>query len=247
MFEQPGQRMTGDKLHSRPDLGTGRWPCLRSTTQEVVLNTLREAIASGEFPPGARLHQDDLANQMGVSRVPVREALGVLMADGQLDYLPFKGYRVSRLSESEVEEINLMRDLLEGEAIRKAIPKVDDELIHELENLNESMRRANIQNNVPLFISLNYEFHFVIFGLAGLPRLRKHIDALWKSADPYRRAVFSSEKARSHMLAEHESLIEACAAGDVDGAVAVMNDHRNKAVTRLSTLVGDENEVVGGK
>lgn len=180
-----------------------------------------------------------MADQMGVSRVPVREALNVLRADGLLEYFPHKGYRVSTLSEEEVDEINLIRGLLEGEAIRQAVAYVDDEFIDHLRALNEMMAEANDDNDLARFISINHDFHFALFGLAGLPRLNKHIDALWKSADPYRRSVFGSDSARADMLVEHEALIEACEAKDVVRAIRVMDDHRSRAFSALSSLVGD--------
>lgn len=238
------ETMANQYSHPKPDLGYDSVPQRPPTTQEAVLETLRHAIASGALPPGERLYQDALAHQMGVSRVPVREALNVLRADGQLEYSPHRGYRVSTLSREEVHEINLIRELLEAEAIRRAIPAIDDDFVDHLKMLNKAMSEANKEGDVAGFISLNYDFHFALFGLAGLPRLRKYIDALWKSADPYRRAVFSSAEARAHMLVEHENLIEACEARDTVAATRIMQEHRNKALKALSTIVDDEDTLL---
>jgi DNA-binding GntR family transcriptional regulator len=210
------------------------------TTQEAVLLALRRSIATGELRPGERLYQDALAEQMGVSRVPVREALNVLRADGQLEYSPHRGYWVSALSLEAVQEINLIRSLLETEAIRLALAKMSGELPEQMEAINNELAEANAADDVSRFVSLNHDFHFALFDHAELPRLRQHIEALWKSADVYRTSVFNDPEARLRMLAEHQELIEACRSRDPVRAVQVMDSHRNKAVVKLSGLLGDD-------
>lgn len=223
---EPGQR---NHRHSRLD----RPP----TTQEAVVRALRESIATGELRPGERLYQDGIAQQMGVSRVPVREALNVLKADGQVDYSPHRGYWVSALSRESVEEIKLLRGLLEREALILAFPKIDDELVHMMGALNDEMTRAHALDEVSKFARLNHEFHFALFDRAGLPRLAKHIDILWKSADIYRMSIFTDHSDREEMLAEHADLVEACRDRDTDRALEVMEHHRLKAVETLTSLV----------
>jgi len=210
------------------------------TTQEAVLLALRQSIATGELRPGERLYQDALAEQMGVSRVPVREALNVLRADGQLEYSPHRGYWVSALSLEAVQEINLIRALLETEAIQQALVKVDDELVERMEAINNEIAEANAADDVSRFISLNHDFHFALFDQAALPRLRQHIEALWKSADVYRTSIFNDPAARLRMLAEHRDLIEACRRRDFALTVQIMDIHRNKAVERLSGLLSSD-------
>lgn len=222
---EPGKKSRGSRL-SRPP-----------TTQEAVLLALRQSIATGELQPGERLYQDAIAEQMGVSRVPVREALNVLRADGQLEYSPHRGYWVSALSREAVGEINLIRNLLETEAIRRAIANMDDELVDGMDAINAEMAEANAADDVARFVSLNHDFHFALFDHADLPRLRQHIEALWKSADVYRTSIFNDPEARLRMLSEHEELIEACRRRDSAIAVQIMAAHRNKAVETLSGLL----------
>lgn len=219
--------------------GTLRRP---PTTQEAVLIALRQSIATGELEPGERLYQDAIAEQMGVSRVPVREALNVLRADGQLEYSPHRGYWVSVLSRKAVEEINLIRNLLETEAIRQAITKVDAVLLERMGSLNADMTEAHAGDDIPSFVSLNHDFHFALFDHSGLLRLSQHIEALWKSADVYRTSVFNDPEARVRMLAEHGDLIDACRRRDSMSAVQIMAAHRNKAVEALSNLLMEDPE-----
>ena len=211
-----------------------------STTQEAVLQALGQSIATGELKPGERLYQDASAEQMGVSRVPVREALNVLRADGQLEYSPHRRYWVSELSKKAAEEINLIRNLLETEAINQAMTKVDAVLLERMDSLNSEMTEAHAEDDIPSFISLNHDFHFALFDHSGLLRLSQHIEALWKSADVYRTSVFTNRDARLRMLSEHRDLIEACRGGDSMRAVQIMAAHRDKAVEALSGLLVEE-------
>jgi len=207
------------------------------TTQQAVVRALRESIATGELRPGERLYQGAIAEQMGVSRVPVREALNVLKAAGQLDYSPHRGYWVSSLSRESVEEIRLIRTLLENEAIKLAFAKLDDSLVDSMRATNEEMTEAHEIDDVSEFAELNHEFHFALFDRAGLPRLSQHIDTLWKSADIYRMSIFTDHSDREAMLAEHIDLVDACQDRDVDRALGVMDQHRRKAVETLTNLV----------
>jgi DNA-binding GntR family transcriptional regulator len=225
------------KLTESDSAGKGTRLSRPPTTQEAVLVALRHSIATGELRPGERLYQDALAEQMGVSRVPVREALNVLRADGQLEYSPHRGYWVSELSLDAVQEINLIRALLETEAIRQALTRMTDELVERMEAINNEMAGATAVDDVSKFVALNHDLHFALFDHAALPRLRQHIEALWKSADVYRTSVFNDPEARLRMLVEHRDLIEACRRRDFALAVEIMDIHRNKAVERLSGLL----------
>ena len=207
------------------------------------MTALREAIAAGELRPGERLYQDAIAEQMGVSRVPVREALNVLKADGQLEYTPHRGYWVSALSRDSVEEIKLIRGLLEREAVKLAFAKLDDELVETMETLNAWMTEAHGIDDVPRYARLNHEFHFALFDRAGLPRLSQHIDILWKSADIYRMSIFTNHGDRDAMQAEHGDLIKACRERDLERALEVLEQHRNKAVDTLTSLVKDDGKL----
>src|SRR5215218_10445562 len=104
------------------------------TSQEAVLREIRRAIMTRELKPGERVRQEELAERLNVSRVPVREALKVLEAEGQVTYQAHRGYTVVALSLEELEEIYLARRLLETEMTRSAVPKVDAGLIQHLED-----------------------------------------------------------------------------------------------------------------
>jgi len=94
------------------------------TAQEAVLTELRRAIGSGELRPGEQVLQDALAERFGVSRVPLREALKILEGEGQVVYRPHRGYFVAELDVADLREVYRIRDLLESEAVRVAVPRL---------------------------------------------------------------------------------------------------------------------------
>ena len=97
------------------------------TAQQHALTWLRRLIVSGELAPGARVNQEDLAARIGVSVAPVREALRALEQEGQLTYLPRRGYFVTELHAEDLEEIYALRQILEERAARHALPTLDDD------------------------------------------------------------------------------------------------------------------------
>ncbi len=214
------------------------------TAQEAVLEELRRAIMARELKPGERIRQDAVAERLGVSRVPVREALKVLETEGQVAYEPHRGYKVTELDVTELEELYLMRRLLESEAIRHAVPKVDDPLLERLEDLMTQMAEADRANDLTAFIDLNRNFHLLLYERAGMPRLFQTIQVLWQNSDSYRSVFLNDPVARRRVQAEHRPLVEACRAGDVEAAIAVMDTHRNHAVNFLSSMLQDEDRRV---
>lgn len=97
-----------------------------STAQEAVLAQLRRAIVSGELRPGEPIRQSALAERFGVSRVPLREALKILEGEGQVTYRPHRGYVVTELNMDDLLEVYRIRELLEGEAARRAVPRLSE-------------------------------------------------------------------------------------------------------------------------
>lgn len=215
------------------------------TAQEAVLVELRKAIASRELKPGGRIRQDAVADLLGVSRVPVREALKILEAEGQVQYEPHRGYKVTELELDDVHELYLMRRLLESEAIRQAVPKIDDALLGRLGHLVERMAVADEADDIASFTALNREFHFALYEQAQMPRLLQYLGVLWQNSDPHRSAFFATRDVRRRMQHEHAMLLDACRVGDVAAAIAVMDMHRANAVTYVKEQFAAEDEESG--
>ena len=202
------------------------------TAQDAVLREIRQAIMSRRLNPGQWVRQWDLAKKLNVSSVPVREALKTLEAEGQVTYEPYRGYKVVDLSVDQLKEIYLARGLLEEEVTRRAVERVDEELIRSLEESLSRMDALAEAGDVLGYTEANREFHFLLFERAGLPRLYHMIDLLWQNSEAYRGLIFGPEWSRK-AHEDHETILEACKAGDVDRVIAAQERHRANAMENI--------------
>jgi len=155
------------------------------TAQEQVLNELENAILSGRIAPGERLLPEDIACQMNVSRMPVREAIGRLEARG-LIHTQRKGFHiVSGLSKSNLEEISEIRLMLEPAAARFAALLSSDAAVGELSSIFRKLVQANARYEVDEILRLNKEFHFTIYRESAKPMLHQLIGIMWEKISPY--------------------------------------------------------------
>ena len=219
-------------FHKKTSAGYNRPP----TSQEAVLGEIRRAIMSRELQPGERVRQEKLAERLHVSRVPVREALKVLEAEGQVTYQAHRGYAVVALSLEELEEIYLARSLLETEMTRRAVPMVDADLIRQLEGSAARMDEFAAAGDVLRYAEANWDFHFSLFERAGLPRLYRIIEVLWRVSEAYRGAIFDPSWLGCARK-DHRRILEACEAGDLDETIAAQNEHRSNALARITTFL----------
>ncbi len=148
------------------------------TKSDNVQRLIRQAIARGEIRPGERLLQHDLAERLGVSPTPVREALIALVAQGVLRYLPNRGMRVVELDAPDAEQVYLIRGQLEPLAVELGGPKLSQAEMDELAGVLASMRRAAAQTRLERVKILDHRFHFLIYGAAGPGRLHDMIEHL---------------------------------------------------------------------
>jgi DNA-binding GntR family transcriptional regulator len=216
------RRRSGSGTYSRPP-----------TSHEAVLREIRQAIMTRRLNPGERVRQWDLARRLNVSSVPVREALKTLEAEGQVTYEPHRGYRVVELSVRELEEIYLIRQLLEAEATRWAVPRVDAGLIRRLEALVDGMDECVEAGDIVRYTELNRDFHLLLFERADLPRLYHMIEVLWQSSEAYRSVIFNPawcERAQ----ADHRAILGVCEAGDVAAAIAAQDEHRARGLASIT-------------
>jgi len=206
------------------------------TAQEAVLREIRGAIMARRMKPGQWVRQWEVARQLNVSSVPVREALNRLEAEGQVVYERHRGYKVVELSGEQLEEIYLARRLLETEVTRRAIPKVDEQLLRRLEDLFDRMVRLAALDDILNYAEANRDFHFLLFERASLPRILRMIEVLWQNTEAYRGLIADPAwYERAH--GSHRSILEACKAGDVDKAVAAQDEHRQNALNSIVAIL----------
>jgi DNA-binding GntR family transcriptional regulator len=192
------------------------------TREEFVANRLREAILRGDLVPGERLDESALAVALGVSRTPIRSALRVLAAESLVDLHPHRGAIVSELSPDELNEVYLVRVILEGTAARLAAPKMDDERIEALEALVQELEATDDPDQ---WLAINNQFHATIYQAANRPRMLSIIEYVRNISTPY---ILQFIGMREHMESsrdDHRRILEACRKRDGQLAEAEIRKH----------------------
>jgi DNA-binding GntR family transcriptional regulator len=207
------------------------------TAQDTAIRALRERIASGRLQAGEQIRQELLAEDLGLSVIPVREALKILEAEGQVVYRPHQGYFVARLDAADLIEAYVIRDLLESEAVRRALARLGEEDFARLDDLIEDMDRHGASGDVLALTAANRQFHFTLFDAADMPRLVNFVRILWDATDPYRSLYFAAHAERELANAEHRAILAALRAGDGDKAVTLLREHRDNAITSLTAVL----------
>jgi DNA-binding GntR family transcriptional regulator len=189
-----------------------------------VADYLRQAILGGEIGPGQRIRQEEVADRFGASRLPVREALRILEAEGLTEHEPNKGARVPKLSAHEVDVIYQMRERLEPLAVSESIPHLDE--IH-LARLEEIQDRIEANTDISAFLALDREFHLLSYSGCAIDHLTGMVTRLWNSTQHYRRAfVALSGPGRMWVVnAEHRLLLDAIRRRDAVDAERYLDGH----------------------
>lgn len=199
-----------------------------------VLHELRRLITTGELPGGTQVVQDALAAQLGVSRVPLREALKVLEGEGHVTYFPHRGYFVTELSVADLVEAYRLRALLEAEAITAAVAALDDDDIAHIDAMRAAVEAAAAKGDVAAINDANRAFHFALFDLCAMPRLVRMIAQLWDATDAYRAVYMSSPSNLAHMAREHSQMVQALRDRNALRVVALQAEHRENSVTEVT-------------
>jgi DNA-binding GntR family transcriptional regulator len=208
-----------------------------STTVDTVAAALRASLHRGRWPPGTALRQEDLAAEFGVSRIPVREALTRLQAEGLIVVEANRGAFVPILTADEVEEIFDLRVLLETDALRHAVPRHTPRSLRQLEALQ---RDLDAEDEPAQWLAGDTAFHASLYAPSGRRRTLEAIAALRAAVARFYLVRLSPSARRDGWNEEHQALIAAVAAGDTDRAAAVLGQHlRATAATALAAL-GEE-------
>jgi DNA-binding GntR family transcriptional regulator len=207
----------------------------RETSVTRCLAAIRRLILSGTLLPGEKVHQSELAEQLNVSRIPLREALSTLAAEGVLDYKPNTGYRVARFSSDDLSEIYLMRRLLETEIIRSIdLGEVD---VDNLVRLNKAIRETDPAEDQERYQKLNNDFHFSLFEYSPLRLVQDEVSRLWYMSGFYRSLYLHEAQSSLHVISDHERIIQAVRDRDVKDLIRASDEHRqgteNLVIQRL--------------
>jgi len=189
----------------------------------TVYLTLREWLSSGELMPGQKLTGRLLAERLGVSQTPVREALLQLVAERALDMNPNRSITVPMLDREKFIELRDIRVALEGLAVRGAVEncsKAGDrpEIIEALARLHERMYAAKMSGDYSTTLKLNRQLHFMVYELSGRRELVAMIQSLWARTGPYLNFLYREGVPTMPVPHPHETLVEALRAGDTASA-----------------------------
>lgn len=204
------------------------------TAQQAVLAEMRRAILEGDLAPGEQIVQNAIANELGVSRLPVREALRILEGEGQLVYKPHLGYYVADFSLEELLEVQRIRELLEPEAVTAAVPRLTDADTDRMRAAYEEMEAAGAADDIAAMNAAHTEFHFALLEASAMPRLTRVLRQLWTSCETYRAVYHGNESLREAAQQEHRRILEAAEQRDADLLVELLHRHRQRTVTRLA-------------
>lgn len=209
------------------------------TAQQAVAEALRRDITTGKLAPGSWIVQEALAEQFGMSRIPVREALKTLEAEEYITYVPHSGYRVAKLGLEDLLEVFRLRDILEAELIRDAMPRMTDEIVEAMRAEMAEMDRAAAAGDLIALGVANRRFHFLPFEASRMARTRRLVTQMWNTADPYR-PLYSHLMDLEKVNVEHVLFVDAMVARDAERAVAINHQHRVHAVDHLREVVDRE-------
>jgi DNA-binding GntR family transcriptional regulator len=208
-----------------------------ATAQQHAVESLRRLVVSGALRPGGRVNQEDVAGELGLSVAPVREALRVLEQEGQLTYLPRRGYFVTELRIEDLEEIYGLRALLEARAARHALPALDDEALARVREAARACADAAEAGDVAAELAANRRFHFGLLDAPGQPHALRVIRLLWDSTEAYRAMYYNSPDERAASLEAHDRILAAVREHDPDRLVAELDAHRARALEVLEGVL----------
>ena len=195
----------------------------RETLGASVLAQIKELLLSGQLMPGENLSLRSTAEALGVSVMPVREAVYQLVAEHALEVAPNRSVRVPQMSPEQFTEITQIRLQIEGYAAEQAASRADPSLISALHALNQRLAAAmsGAGENKLEVVMLNKELHFLVYAAAGMPMLIKMIESLWLRIGPvlnYDLRVGSERTEKKIAVEHHAQLINALATGNAPAA-----------------------------
>ena len=205
--------------------------------RDVVFNTLRQAILRGELKPGERLMEIQLANKLGVSRTPIREALRKLELEGLVNMVPRKGAEVADITEKSLRDVLEVRKALEELSVQLACEKITEEEIEELKRVAERFKDTLDDQDVTKIAEADVAFHDVIYTATDNQKLILLLNNLREQMYRYRVEYLKKEEAYPQLIAEHEELITKITHHEKHEATKIMCRHIDNQVEAVTDVI----------
>ena len=197
----------------------------RQTVASMTVTLLRERILRSEYPEGEPLRQDAIAMAFGVSRIPVREALRQLEAEGLVSFHPHRGAVVASLSLADIDEVFSLRATLECDLLRRAIPRLTEEQLQRADEVLDGYGHAFREGDVAAWGEFNRRFHAALYSPADRPVTAVIVQRLHQQSDRYSRVQLVITGGQSRAAEEHQAILDAVRARAARAATSLMKRH----------------------
>jgi DNA-binding GntR family transcriptional regulator len=215
-------------------------PLRRQTLTGMTADAIRERILRGRYPEGEPLRQDAIGIELGVSRIPVREALRQLEAEGLVTFSPHRGAVVTTLSLKEIRELFELRAYIEGDLIRRAVPRMVREDHVRAAEILDAYELALRSAEVIAWGALNWQFHSTLYAPADRGLTMSIVNKLHQHSDRYLRMQLSLTHGETRARQEHRAIAAAARRGDATKASRLLRDHILGAGRSLVMFLEDE-------
>ena len=205
--------------------------------RDVVFNTLRQAILRGELKPGERLMEIQLANKLGVSRTPIREAIRKLELEGLVLMIPRKGAEVAEITEKSLRDVLEVRRALEELAVELVCEKITEEQIQDLKDAAEEFKESLESGDITRIAGADVKFHDVIYMATDNQKLIQLLNNLREQMYRYRVEYLKRSDFHQQLIDEHEEIIETIESGQKDRAVQVVCQHVDNQVEAVMDTI----------
>lgn len=210
--------------------------------REIVFETLREAIIQGRLRPGERMMEIQLAEEMGVSRTPVREAIRKLELEGFVVMVPRKGAFVAGISIKDIVNVFEVRAAMEALAAGLAAERITSEEMEELERSLVQINEVSSRDNIDDIVALDSSFHDIIYRASRNERLIQIVTHLQEQIHRFRTASLSQPGRTKWALGEHKKIVEAISDRNVELAQSLAREHIENAEQSMLNALGEEKE-----
>ena len=208
--------------------------------RDVVFNTLREAILRGDLKPGDRLMEIQLAEKLGVSRTPIREAIRMLETEGLAVTFPRKGATVAAMTTKDMEDVLQIRETLEELAVRLACDRITEEGVEKLRKNMGAFENAIKNGNIKLIAKCDEEFHDIIFASSGNPRLVSLLNSLREQMYRYRIEYLKDAKNYPALMEEHRAIFDGISKRSKNDVASVMRRHICNQIDCVKNMIEEQ-------
>jgi DNA-binding GntR family transcriptional regulator len=215
------------------------------TSQQTIVDELRRVILDGAVPPGTPIPVGEIAEMFGVSAIPIRESLKTLKGEGLVRHRTNAGYAVAQLTASELAEMYVVRETLESAALAAAVANASDADREHVAEVNRLLEKAVQEDDSQTYHRQSRHFHLGLTRPSRMHRLVHMLESAWNITEPVQLMVHVRQADRSLLHEDHNDMLDAFLARDVDRLLATAAIHHRRLNVVVSTLPPDSGLIAG--